>query len=135
MPYDPIIGVFLRFIFFCGGASATLGRWFNEYRVCRDRSANSMDLRGLCNFADAFIIATMRSATHLQASRDRLVEKLREEGLRPINRSDRAAVRWALVDLSDVIVHLFDAETRDYYDLENLWGDAQRVAWEELALA
>ena len=94
-----------------------------------------MDLRGISDFADAFIIATMRSSTHMQAVLFNLLEKLRSQGLKPITKPDSSSVRWVLLDYSDVIVHLFDAETRAFYDLERLWGDALSIAWQKEAMA
>ncbi|MEX2015182.1 MAG: ribosome silencing factor, partial [Candidatus Hydrogenedentales bacterium] len=92
-----------------------------------------LDLRGLCDFTDAFVIATARSRTHLHAIGHHLVDQLREEGLRPIVKPDTTSEHWVVVDFGDVIVHLFDAETRLYYDIENLWGDAESMDWPALA--
>ncbi|HOR28690.1 MAG TPA: ribosome silencing factor [Candidatus Sumerlaeota bacterium] len=94
-----------------------------------------LDLRGISDFTDAFVIATVRNPTHMQALSKHLVERLRAGGLRPINRPDEGLGRWALLDYGDVIIHLFEREAREYYDLDNLWGDAQTVAWEKLAMA
>lgn len=94
-----------------------------------------MDLRGLSDFADAFVVATMRSRTHMQATAQRLREILSAEGLKPLNPGETGGGRWALVDYSDVIVHLFDPEARDLYDLESLWGDAKRMEWRQTASA
>lgn len=94
-----------------------------------------LDLRGICDFADAFVIATVRSTTHMQALTAGLMEKLREDGLRPLIKPDPEANRWALLDYADVIIHLFDAESRGFYDLENLWGDAATIPWQQHALA
>ena len=94
-----------------------------------------MDLRGICDFADAFIIATVRSSTHMNALVANLLGRLKAEGLRPLTTPEPGPVRWALLDYSNVIVHIFDAEARAYYDLEHLWGDAATVAWPSLASA
>jgi ribosome-associated protein len=94
-----------------------------------------LDLRGLCDFTDAFVIATGRSSTHLSALAASLLEKLRAGGLRPLTAPDRASARWTLIDYGDVVVHLFDPEARAYYDLERLWGDAQLLPWTQMALA
>jgi ribosome-associated protein len=94
-----------------------------------------MDLRGISDFADAFVIATVRSSTHMQAITGALEEKLRAEGLRPLNRREAVSTRWALLDYADVIVHLFEAEARAYYDLERLWGDAESIPWPRAAMA
>lgn len=95
----------------------------------------AMDLRGISDFADAFVIATVRSSTHMQALVGRLTEQLKAEGLRPVNTPDMTSTRWTLVDYADVIVHLFDAEARRFYDLEHLWGDAASMEWPRTATA
>ena len=94
-----------------------------------------LDLRGICDFTDAFVIATVRSSTHMRALVANIMENLRSEGLRPVNRPEMTGVRWALIDYSNVIVHLFEAEARVFYDLESLWGDAAVVPWQSVATA
>jgi ribosome-associated protein len=94
-----------------------------------------MDLRGISDFADGFVIATVRSSTHMQALTATLLEKLRDEGLRPVNKPELSSPRWTLIDYSNVVVHLFDAEARRFYDLESLWGDAQTYTMPSMAMA
>lgn len=94
-----------------------------------------LDLRGICDFVDAFVIATGRSSTHIHGLIGHVMEALREHGIRPVLKPDTASERWMLLDYSDVIVHVFDAETRAFYDLENLWGDAEAMAWPQVQLA
>jgi ribosome-associated protein len=95
----------------------------------------ALDLRGLSDFADAFVIATMRSRTHMQAVAGKIMETLRAEGLRPLVKPDAESALWTLLDYGDVIVHLFDGEAREYYNLEGLWGDAETLSWEQAELA
>ncbi len=94
-----------------------------------------LDLRGISDFADAFVIASARSSTHMRAIVQNVQEKMREEGLRPLSRPEPADNRWTLVDYGNVILHVFDPEARRYYDLESLWGDAGQLPWQQLALA
>jgi ribosome-associated protein len=87
-----------------------------------------LDVRKLSSVTDYFVIATGGSEPHLRAMMDEIVDELREEcGLRP--RATDGCVRnnWIVLDYFDVIVHLMRADTREHYDLENLWGDASRV--------
>jgi ribosome-associated protein len=59
------------------------------------------------------------------------VEKaVRELGERPVRREGEADARWVLLDYIDVVVHVFAQEEREYYDLERLWRDAPRLAWD-----
>lgn len=99
----------------------------------------ALDLRGVANFADGFVIATARSTTHMQSLVHNLDDKLRLDGLRPINSPDavspRSETRWAVLDYGDIVVHLFTPEARAYYDLESLWGDAATVEWQTLVTA
>lgn len=97
----------------------------------------AIDLRGVANFADAFVIATARSTTHMHALVGAVQEKMRDDGLRPINTPDnvgpRSDTRWAVLDYGDVVVHLFTPEARAYYDLESLWGDAAPMDWHAMS--
>jgi ribosome-associated protein len=90
-----------------------------------------LDLRGLSDFTDAFIIATVRSNTHMKGLTAQLLRRLRDVDLRPINKVDTSDARWALLDYVDLVVHLFEAEARAIYDLEQLWGDAEQIAWQQ----
>ena len=94
-----------------------------------------LDLRGISDFADAFVIATVRSTTHMQALARHVMDAMREQGLRPICKPDDDRGRWTLLDYGDVIIHLMDADARSFYDLDNLWGDAQQLAWQRVAMA
>lgn len=59
-------------------------------------------------------------------------EKLAERfGIKPLRLEGRTEGEWVLVDFGDIIVHIFQAEARDFYSLERLWGDATRIKWEE----
>ena len=90
-----------------------------------------LDLRGLCDFTDAFIIATARSTGHMQGVIQHLLEELREEGLRPLSQPEGRAANWSVLDYGSVVVHLFSGQSRAYYDLEALWGDAKALDWQQ----
>ncbi|MCA9752385.1 MAG: ribosome silencing factor [Gemmatimonadetes bacterium] len=83
-----------------------------------------LDLTGLTSAADHFVLATADSETQVKAVCDHIVEKLREEGQKAWHVEGLEGRRWVLVDFVDVVVHVFHAETRGYYSLETLWGDA-----------
>lgn len=90
------------------------------------RRAVVLDLRGLSNAADFFVIASGDSDTHTRSIADNILERMEESGFRPIGIEGRAAGRWILLDFVNVIVHIFLPRVRDFYQLERLWGDAPR---------
>lgn len=81
-------------------------------------------LTTLCHY---FVIGTGTSDRHVQAIVDRIQRQLREAGERALHLEGERQARWVLMDYGDVVVHIFDAETREYYRLEQLWADAARV--------
>jgi ribosome-associated protein len=98
-------------------------------RLAAERRAQDvliLDLRGISGACDYFVLATGLSEPHVAGLADHLEDSLREEGIRPWHVEGRQNRRWILLDFVDVVVHLFQAETRDYYRLENLWSEAPR---------
>lgn len=77
---------------------------------------------------DLFLIATGTSNRHVKTLVDEVEEKLRGNGRKPLRREGVEYGRWVLLDYGDLVIHLFDEETRAYYDLERLWADAPRVS-------
>lgn len=101
-------------------------------RIAHDlRSADVrvLDLRGLSSIADYFVIGTGTSERQMHAVLDQILLYARSIGQRPLNVSDSRSAAWILADYIDVVIHLFDAAHREYYDLDGLWGDAPRVEW------
>lgn len=91
-----------------------------------------LDVSDVTSFADTFIIATGRSERNVQAIVDAVVEAARTGGEEPLGVEGYDEGRWVLVDLADVIVHVFVHEAREEYQLERLYSDALPV---ELARA
>ncbi len=81
---------------------------------------------------DYFVIATARNSRHVKALRDVVERGLKDRKILPMNRSPKEAMSWILLDYGDVVVHLFQPEARDFYDLENLWADAESIALDDL---
>ena len=94
-------------------------------------SVLSMDLRGLTSTCDFFIIATGTSDVQVKAIADAIKEGMTEVGEKPWHVEGYEGRRWILLDYVDVVVHVFDEETRDYYQLERLWGDAKMRTFED----
>lgn len=87
----------------------------------------ALDLRKLAAFTDAFVICSGAQRRQTQAICDAVVESMKQAGekvghLEGYDRGD-----WILLDLSDLVVHVFTPETRSFYGLERLWGDAPRL--------
>jgi len=89
-----------------------------------------LDLIKEAAFTDFFVIATGTSDRHLRTLADMTVETARQMGDRPLGVEGAKTGRWVLVDLGDVVVHLFRQEAREFYSLERLWGDDQPRAVE-----
>ena len=91
-----------------------------------------MDLRGISDEVDYFVICTGETDVQIRAIVESVVEKLKDEaGERPSHREGIPGFsRWIVLDYFDLVVHVFNPELRSYYDLERLWGDAptERVA-------
>ena len=87
-----------------------------------------LDLRGISPATDYFVIATGTSDRQMRTVADEISQVAREQQLMRFGRAGYEQARWILLDFIDVVVHIFDSEYRDYYDLELLWGDAKRLS-------
>ena len=84
-----------------------------------------LDLRGISDVMDFFIITSGISDVHLRAIADEIREKLKKEAnIKPWHVEGYKVPRWILLDYVNIVVHIFDHETRIYYSLEKLWEDA-----------
>jgi ribosome-associated protein len=93
-----------------------------------------LDMRGVCDFTDFFVIASGRNARQTKAIYDEVSGVLKNEhGLRPRSTAGVAEATWVLADYLDVVLHLFTPETRAFYRLEDLWSDVPSVELEALA--
>ena len=86
-----------------------------------------MDVSKLAGFTDFFVIATGNSDTHSKALADYIEDELSQYNVKVWHKEGYANLKWILMDYVDVVVHIFDTETRDYYDLETLWADAEKI--------
>lgn len=89
-----------------------------------------LDVRDLIVITDYFVIASGTSDRQGKTISQEVEEALRKLGSKPVRREGEADAKWLLLDFIDVVVHVFAAEERDFYDLERLWMDAPRVDWE-----
>lgn len=86
-----------------------------------------LDMRKLVSYTDALVLVTGRNPRHVKAISDAVVRRARELGHEPSSVEGLESCKWVLVDLSDVVVHVFDQAMRGYYDLDGLWSDAPRL--------
>jgi ribosome-associated protein len=87
-----------------------------------------LDVRGMTIISDYFIICSGVSTTQVRAIAEHIEETLGKDKIKPLGVEGLSYCHWVLLDYGDVIVHVFDVETRQYYELEKLWLDAPRVA-------
>jgi ribosome-associated protein len=88
-----------------------------------------LDLRGLIGYADYFLICTGRTDRQTRAIHDGIHQGLKSaHGLLPRRVEGVTEARWILMDYLDVVVHVFTPDTREYYRLEQLWGEAPALA-------
>ena len=86
-----------------------------------------LDLRGVLGYTDYFVIATGGTDRQVKAVHDRIHENMKKEhGLLPRRVEGVSESRWILMDYLDVIVHIFTPEAREFYRLEQLWGEAPK---------
>lgn len=86
-----------------------------------------LELEGVSAFTDFFVIASGTSQRHVQTLAEAAIEAARARGERPLGVEGLTLGRWVLVDLGDVVVHLFDPEARAFYALERLWEEAESI--------
>jgi ribosome-associated protein len=87
-----------------------------------------LDLRGMIGYADYFVICSGRTDRQTRAIHDAIHEGLKARGVLPRRVEGVTESRWILMDYLDVVVHVFTPDTREYYRLEQLWGEAPSLA-------
>ena len=115
---------------------AALERACLSARVAADNKARDvvvLDMRGITPLYDFFVLATGQSRRQIHTIAEEVDAALRAAGDRRLAIEGYQASKWVVQDYGDVIVHVFDADTREYYALEELWADAPRVDWEPYA--
>jgi ribosome-associated protein len=99
--------------------------------IAKDKKALKvmvLDMREVCNFCEYFVLASGSSLRQVNALADAIGDEMRKEGIRSLSSVPASdASGWIVLDYSSVVVHLFHAPLREFYDLEHLWSDAKRV--------
>ena len=125
-------------------------------RFAADKLAENivvLDMRGVANFCDFFVLCTATSSRHVKAVADGVDEGLHEFGIKvkfkqgldtasrsrgftfaaanaPASEPEGTNGRWVLLDMGDVVVHIFEKDSREFYGLDHLWQEAVTVAWQ-----
>ncbi len=84
-----------------------------------------LDLRGLSSLTDYYLICTCQTEAQMRALLHNVERHLSKEGIKPLRSEYHSGVRWGVLDYGDIIIHIFEKETRNYYSLERLWADAK----------
>ena len=114
---------------------AALERACLSARVAADNKASDvlvLDMRGITPLYDYFVLATGASRRQIHTIAEEVDAALRAVDDRRLAIEGYQASKWVVQDYGDVVVHVFDAPTREYYALEELWADAPRVDWERV---
>ena len=102
-------------------------------RVAADNKARDvvvLDMRSITPLYDFFVLANGASRRQVHTICEEIDAALHREGDRRLSIEGYEASKWVVQDYGDVVVHVFDPATREYYGLEDLWADARRVDWE-----
>ncbi len=85
-----------------------------------------IDVQGKTSVTDFMVIASGTSSRHVKSLAENVLEKVKEQGVRPLGSEGLDGGEWALLDLGDVVVHVMQVPTRQFYDLERLWQGAEQ---------
>jgi len=127
-------------------ATATTGQFLlpSHDRAClaarvaelhKARDIVVLDMRGITPLYDYFVLCTGTSRRQIHTLTEEIDDAMREHGDRRLSVEGYEASTWVMQDYGDVVVHVFNPHTREYYALEDLWADAPRVDWETADVA
>ena len=88
----------------------------------KGQDIKTLQLNGKSTMADALVICTGTSHTHLESLADRVISRLVRQGIEPAGVEGQSGSGWILVDVGDIVIHLFLEETRQHYNLEKMWS-------------
>jgi ribosome-associated protein len=83
-----------------------------------------LDVREICSFADYFVICSGESSRQVKAIIDAISQELKKDNIKPLHEEGKTESGWILLDFGDIIVHVFSAAERDYYQLDKFWEKA-----------
>ena len=94
------------------------------------KAVTLVDLRGIVSYTDYFVIASAETERQTRRVAEEVIEKMIESGHRPRSKRIQEGTTWISLDFTDIVVHIFTDEARDYYRLESLWRSAPQERWE-----
>ena len=108
------------------GMAATAARAASEMFA---RDVTVVDLRGLVSYTDYFVIASAETERQTRRVAEEVIERMIQNGHRPRSKRIQEGTAWISLDFTDIVVHIFTDEARDYYRLESLWRSAPQKRW------
>jgi ribosome-associated protein len=93
------------------------------------KAVTLVDLRGLVSYTDYFVIASAETERQTRRVAEEVIERMIHDGHRPRTKRIQEGTAWISLDFTDVVVHIFTDEARDYYRLESLWRSAPQERW------
>lgn len=96
---------------------------------------NVIRINNISSLGDYFVIANGTSNTHVHALADELEEKLKELGRAPARVEGYRSNSWIILDYEEVVVHLFTADAREFYDLDRLWADGEKLDLKDIIIS
>ncbi len=105
----------------------TLKTVINALQDKKAENIQIIDIHEISTVADYFVITSGSNRSQVQALADNVEEKLAANEIRPKNIEGYNTANWILLDYRDILIHIFDKESRGFYDLEHLWRDGKLV--------
>jgi len=106
---------------------ANLTPYLNEIFARKAERVTAIDVRKLTSYTDIIIVITAASSRQVSSIAENIYINMKKVGNMPLGIEGIQEGTWALLDFGDVIIHIFNMETREFYDIEGLWSDAPRV--------
>jgi ribosome-associated protein len=97
----------------------------------KGRDVQVLDMRGITPLYDFFVLVSGQSRRQVHTLAEEIDAAMQEQGDERLGIEGYEASKWVVQDYGDVVVHVFNPDTREYYALEELWADAPRVDWEQ----
>ena len=86
---------------------------------------NLIDVKKLTSLTDTFIVCSSDSEPQTKAIMNHVTDSLSEDKIKPLHVEGHENLKWVLIDYADIVINIFDRETREYYSIERLWADAK----------